>query len=224
MSSSAHSKKPRNSLPMVTGTLVMWSDQKGFGFIRPEGTDEDYFVHISTFKKGLSRRPEIGDIIQFRPAQTEGKKRASFAMIPALEQPAPQPQGAKRFELNPRQRSWSVNLLIITPLVLSGYLLMIAKNPIPFFSYWIFSLLNMFLYGADKANAATRKWRVPEVYFHILEILGGWPGSLIAQNDFRHKTRPSSYLWILRGIIAIHLMAWVIYFYWTARQTDLGLF
>jgi uncharacterized membrane protein YsdA (DUF1294 family) len=52
--------------------------------------------------------------------------------------------------------------------------------------------------------------------------MGGWPGALIAQNDFRHKTRASTYLWILWGIIAIHLMGWFIYFYWTAKQTETG--
>lgn len=206
---------------MQKGTLVMWNDQKGFGFIHPEGTEEDYFVHISTFKKGLARRPEIGDIVHFRPAENAGRKCASFALIPALEPP---PAPPRRFALNPRKRSWPVNLLIALPLVLSGYLLILAKNPLPFFAYWILSLLTMFLYGLDKANAAMRKWRVPELYFHLLELLGGWPGALVAQNDFRHKTRQSAYLWILRGIIAIHLMAWIIYFYWTARQAAMGLF
>lgn len=213
--------KPRKIPPMQKGTLVMWNDQKGFGFIHPDGTEDDYFVHISTFKKGLARRPETGDIIHFRPAESAGKKRASFALIPALEQ---LPQAPRRFELNPRPRTWLMNVLIALPLVFSGYLLMLAKNPIPFFAYWILSLLTMVLYGIDKANAATHQWRVSEILFHILELLGGWPGALIAQNDFRHKTRQSAYLWILRGIIAIHLMAWGIYFYWTARQTEMGLF
>ena len=213
--------KPQKLPPMQKGMLVMWNDQKGFGFIQPDGSDDDYFVHISTFKKGLPRRPETGDIVHFRPAESAGKKRAAFALIPALEAIAPPP---KHFELNPRQRTWPVNLLIALPLVLSCYLLIMAANPLPFFAYWLLSLLTMILYGFDKAHAAMRKWRVPEIYFHLLELLGGWPGALIAQNDFRHKTRQSAYLWILRGIIAIHLMAWFIYFYWTAHQAGMGLF
>ncbi|NBY21960.1 MAG: cold shock domain-containing protein [Gammaproteobacteria bacterium] len=58
--------KKRLQTPMQRGVLVMWNDQKGFGFIRPQGTEDDYFVHISTFKKGLTRRPEIGDDVHFR--------------------------------------------------------------------------------------------------------------------------------------------------------------
>lgn len=199
----------------------MWNDAKGFGFIRAEQEEEDYFVHISNFKKGLTRRPMIGDEVQFRAAETPGKKRTTYALIPALKEA--ETQAVAHFELNPRQRSWVTNVLIVIPLVLSSYLLLMAKNPIPFFSYFMLSILTMILYGRDKANAATRKWRVPESYLHILELMGGWPGSLIAQNDFRHKTRASSYLWILRGIIAIHLMGWFIFFYWTARQTEAGL-
>ncbi len=216
------SRKNKNQLPMQKGHLVMWNDLKGFGFIRPDGTDEDFFVHISTFKKGLPRRPEIGDEIHFRPHEgNSGRKRAAFALIPALEQK--DTGKGRHFSLNPRPRSVFVNLLIITPLVLSGYLLVLAKNPAPFFLYWILSILTMFLYGTDKAHAATRRWRVPEIYLHILEFLGGWPGALIAQNDFRHKTRVTTYVWILRGIIAIHLMGWFIYFYWTLKQTALIL-
>ena len=213
--------KKRLQTPMQRGVLVMWNDQKGFGFIRPQGTEDDYFVHISTFKKGLTRRPEIGDDVHFRAGGQDAKKRATYAHIPAIE--PSQRASDTPFELNPRQRSWVINVLIITPLVLSGFLLLMAKNPLPFFSYWILSLLTMFLYGLDKAHAATHRWRIPEVYFHLLELMGGWPGALIAQNDFRHKTRMSSYIWILRGIIAIHLMVWGIYFYWLNQKTSLGL-
>jgi uncharacterized membrane protein YsdA (DUF1294 family)/cold shock CspA family protein len=198
--------------PMNKGTLVMWNDPKGFGFVRPENSEDDYFIHITAFKKEMARRPEIGDTVRFRPADIAGKKRVSFAIIEGIdyEQPAPKP-----FSLMPKPRSWAVNLLILTPLTLSAYLLWRAKNPIPFFSYCVFSLLTLFIYGADKTHAATRRWRVPEIYLHVLELMGGWPGALMAQNAFRHKTRKSLYQVLFRGIIALHLAAWGAYFYWS---------
>ncbi|MGZ8246364.1 DUF1294 domain-containing protein, partial [Methylomagnum sp.] len=178
--------------------------------------EEDYFVHISAFKKHLSRRPAVGDEVQFRPADLPGKKRVGFALIEGVEYAPPEPK-PKHFVLVPKPRSWTLNALIMTPLFLSGYLLVLGKNPLPFFSYCLFSVLILFLYGADKTHAAIRSWRIPESYLHLLEILGGWPGALIAQNAFRHKTRKSVYLMIFHGIIALHLIGWAVYFYWFFR-------
>lgn len=198
---------------MLKGSLIMWNDQKGFGFIRQDGGEEDYFVHISAFKKGMSRRPATGDSVQFHPANDSGKKRATYAQLENVDREIQKPVP---FELKPVLRPWYVNVLIAIPLLLSGYLLLMAK-PLPFFCYLTLSILTMFLYGLDKANAAMRKWRVPEAYFYILELMGGWPGALMAQNDLRHKTRQTVYLMILRSIIALHLFAWVFYFLKTAR-------
>jgi len=45
----------------------------------------------------------------------------------------------------------------------------------------------------DKKRAQTNQWRVPESTLHFLELIGGWPGSFIAQRRFRHKTSKQSY-------------------------------
>ena len=212
-------KRPmRTSSPLRKGAIVMWNDQKGFGFIRPAGHEsgeDDHFVHISAFKKGMPRRPEVGDEVHFRPADLPGKKRASFAR---LDQARPEPQP---FVLIPKKRSWATNLLILAPLAFSGYLLLRAKNPLPFFCYAFFSVITMVVYGADKTHAAIRSWRIPEIYLHILEIMGGWPGALMAQNEFRHKTRKSFYQVVFRGIIVLHLAVWAFYFYWSYQHNNL---
>ena len=48
-------------------------------------------------------------------------------------------------------------------------------------------------YGADKHAAKRGDWRVPEIHLHALEFLGGWPGAIIAQNFFHHKTKKRSF-------------------------------
>jgi uncharacterized membrane protein YsdA (DUF1294 family)/cold shock CspA family protein len=213
----AEHRPDRKLPPLLKGTLVKWNDLKGFGFIRAEGNPDDLFVHISAFKRGNVRRPEAGDTVRFRPSDMPGKKRVSFARIEGVEyEPAePKPVAPKPFVLSPRPRSWLTNVLILLPLMFSGYLLIMARNPLPFFCYVTLSILAMFIYGTDKAHAATRDWRIPESWLHVLELMGGWPGALMAQNDFRHKTRKSLYQYIFRGIIALHLLAWAAYFYWS---------
>jgi uncharacterized membrane protein YsdA (DUF1294 family)/cold shock CspA family protein len=199
----------------------MWNDPKGFGFVRPEnasGDHDDHFIHISAFKKGMRRRPETGDEVRFRPAETPGKKRVSFALIEGVGYDHPEP---KPFTLVPKPRSWATNLLILTPLALSSYLLWRAKNPIPFFSYCVFSLLTILIYGTDKTHAATHRWRIPESYLLILELMGGWPGALIAQSELRHKTRKSRYKFLLHSIIVLHLLAWGGYLYWSYLHNNL---
>lgn len=43
-------------------------------------------------------------------------------------------------------------------------------------------------YGLDKAAAKRKQRRTPERTLHALSLAGGWPGALIAQSLFRHKT------------------------------------
>ncbi|BBL73404.1 DUF1294 domain-containing protein [Methylomagnum ishizawai] len=210
-------KSSARKTPLLKGTLVMWNDLKGFGFVRPEpadGDQDDHFIHITAFKKGMSRRPEIGDAVRFRPddsAEAGDKKRAAFALIEGMDYEHPEP---KPFSLAPKPRSLLTNLLILTPLMLSSYTLWMARNPLPFFSYCIFSLITIMIYGADKTHAATRRWRVPENYLLVLELMGGWPGALVAQNQLRHKTRKSTYKILLHTIVAAHLLGWAVYLYW----------
>ncbi|MGB3295776.1 MAG: cold shock domain-containing protein, partial [Phormidesmis sp.] len=63
------------------GILTKWKDDRGFGFIRPEGVNQDVFLHISALKKA-GRRPKVGDTILYEcVAEPNGKMRATKASI-----------------------------------------------------------------------------------------------------------------------------------------------
>ena len=51
------------------------------------------------------------------------------------------------------------------------------------------SLVTLLVYGWDKRAAVRQQSRVPEKNLHVLALIGGWPGALIARPLFRHKTR-----------------------------------
>ncbi len=56
------------------------------------------------------------------------------------------------------------------------------------------SLLSYALYATDKRAAQQSRWRVPERTLHLLALLGGWPGALLAQRRLRHKTAKPRFL------------------------------
>lgn len=75
----------------------------------------------------------------------------------------------------------------------------------------VYGVMSLFCFIAtyrDKRKSLTRQWRTPERTLHFLELLGGWPGGLIAQQVLRHKTRKLSYQLIFWSIVALHGLAW----------------
>lgn len=55
--------------------------------------------------------------------------------------------------------------------------------------YGLLSLMTFCLYGLDKSAARRGKWRVQESTLHFLSLFGGWPGAMLGQRVFRHKTK-----------------------------------
>ena len=54
--------------------------------------------------------------------------------------------------------------------------------------YTAISLLTFVVYAIDKRAARKNRWRIPEAQLHLLALLGGWPGAIIAQQVLRHKS------------------------------------
>ena len=77
----------------------------------------------------------------------------------------------------------------------------------------ICSLISFVLYGWDKRQAKVRGWRVPEKNFHTLSVLGGWPGALLGQQVFRHKTQKGSFRIKFWACVFVHvvLVGWLVY-------------
>jgi uncharacterized membrane protein YsdA (DUF1294 family) len=52
----------------------------------------------------------------------------------------------------------------------------------------LLSLVTFIRYGQDKARARRNQRRISERSLLMLGLAGGWPGALLAQRLFRHKT------------------------------------
>jgi uncharacterized membrane protein YsdA (DUF1294 family)/cold shock CspA family protein len=193
------------------GKLVLWRDDKGFGFVRPETGDKDFFIHISAFKKGMIRRPQVGDIIHFQASpDAPEQRRIAHAEIEGVGSGQTDAGGRKS---EARLHPIFLKTLAALPILLSFHLVWTTANPIPLVSYVFMSVLTVLYYGVDKKHALIDRWRVPEVYLHCFEMMGGWPGALLAQTEFHHKTRKSHYQHIFWGIVILHGLGWLLFLY-----------
>jgi uncharacterized membrane protein YsdA (DUF1294 family) len=84
----------------------------------------------------------------------------------------------------------------------------------PWLVGWVLlsSVIAFVAHGHDKRAARLGRRRTPERTLHLLELIGGWPGALLAMKVFRHKTRKASYflvtalivvVWIAVGVLVI---------------------
>jgi uncharacterized membrane protein YsdA (DUF1294 family) len=71
--------------------------------------------------------------------------------------------------------------------------------------YGLMSLICFFAYYRDKQFAIKGRQRTPEARLHLYEVLGGWPGSLLAQRLMRHKNRKLSYQRVFWLIVLLHV-------------------
>jgi uncharacterized membrane protein YsdA (DUF1294 family) len=63
------------------------------------------------------------------------------------------------------------------------------------------------VYATDKAQAGLAGRRVSERTLHLLALAGGWPGALVAQRYFRHKTRKVRFQVVFWLIVTGHVIA-----------------
>jgi uncharacterized membrane protein YsdA (DUF1294 family) len=84
---------------------------------------------------------------------------------------------------------------------------------IVFLWYLAASVATVLAYGLDKSAAVRERWRVKESTLHMLALAGGWPGALIAQRVFRHKSRKPSFqagflVTVILNCVALALLWW----------------
>ncbi|KAJ4454664.1 putative membrane protein [Paratrimastix pyriformis] len=96
--------------------------------------------------------------------------------------------------------------LCSVPLVSSLFL---GVSSVTLATYGIGSFLAFLLSWCDKCKARSGQWRISENTLHTVELLGGWPGALLAQQLFHHKTRKSSYRIAFWAIVLVHESFWV---------------
>ncbi|WP_282708883.1 cold-shock protein [Ligilactobacillus sp. Marseille-Q7487] len=69
---------------MLTGSVLSFDKQKGFGFIKPDDQSEEVFVHFSAIQSSGYKTLEVGQRVNF--VSVEGKKGPQAALVTIEEQ------------------------------------------------------------------------------------------------------------------------------------------
>lgn len=200
----------------LEGTLVDWNDERGFGFIAPATGGPSVFVHVSAFPRG--RRPSRGCAVSYAEGVGErGRPRAY--RVQYLRQPTAGPGRGRRVgrggggERGPG-RTWPA--LVVVGVFASVLLTLLARDQLPALvvgAYGGLSVVALAAYRADKAAAQQGRWRTPESTLHLIGLLGGWPGALVARPLFRHKTRKQPFVTVfwLTVVVNCAAVAWLVH-------------
>jgi uncharacterized membrane protein YsdA (DUF1294 family)/cold shock CspA family protein len=185
------------------GKLTDWNDEKGFGFITPSVGGSRVFVHISSFPRGR-RRPMVNERVTYTVSR-DGKNRIRAVDVTfqkKLRAAAGRPPGL----------ALALALFAIFFALLAGLTQRGDVAPLILIFYFAMSALSFAMYGLDKSAAKRGGWRTAEATLHLFELAGGWPGALVAQRLFRHKTKkqPFQFLFWCAVLVNCAALGWVI--------------
>lgn len=190
--------------PRYQGKITSWKDEQGFGFIAPNGGGPTVFVHIKSI---LDRdgRPASDHIVTYELGTNDkGQPRAEnvrFVHAPAT----------RRAAAEPTDRS----LLIASGFLILLFIAVLARKlPAPVFACYLgLSALTFVAYAIDKSAARNNRWRTKESTLHLLALIGGWPGALVAQRVLRHKSKKEAFraaFW-LTAIVNCAALGWLVF-------------
>jgi len=185
------------------GRITQWHDDKGYGFITPNGGGSRVFVHISSLAPN-QRRPRGNELVHYEATLDERRR--------------PNAHGVQYATLT-RSRGLPALGAIVAPGIAISFFAFLAgaalRERLPALVplwYLVVSLLTILVYRHDKNAAMKRRWRVEEARLHAYALFGGWPGALIAQRWWRHKSQKASFQTAFWLTVVVNLGAlWWLY-------------
>jgi uncharacterized membrane protein YsdA (DUF1294 family)/cold shock CspA family protein len=184
------------------GKITNWKDDKGFGFIIPNGGGNKVFVHIKSFTN-RQRRPVGNEIVTYE-LKTDAKGRAQAESVAFVGERVPS-------GISPERRNTSL-ILAATFLVFVAASAFVGK--LPFAVFWLYlvaSAIAFLAYAFDKSAARNDQWRTQESTLHLFALVGGWPGALAAQRLLRHKSKKQTFQIVFWATVVLNCsaLAWL---------------
>lgn len=193
-------KSEHDMAELQQGQVIRWNDEKGFGFIQPDAGGKQVFFHIRRVR-GKRGRPVQGDAVLFSSSIDEqGRLQADQVVYARADKTTQHPLASAR----------GVTALVLLSVVLGLYIF--AQLPLAV-SGWLalMNILTYISYRQDKRKAQQGEWRTTESTLHLMSLLGGWAGALLAQQILRHKSSKAEFLFTFRLTLLINFALLVVF-------------
>jgi uncharacterized membrane protein YsdA (DUF1294 family)/cold shock CspA family protein len=183
------------------GVVVKYSAERGYGFILPQGSDEDdasdvYFHIRHVVGQGP---PRVGQQVSYRVRNgRQGQEAVDVQPGSVLTIPI-----------------WKYGAmgLGVTAIFLIGIGLWLGwpKTPGLWLGLWMLcaSVATFVMFGFDKTRARVDGNRVPEAVLKGMSVAGGWPGGFAGMRFFHHKTLHQGFLSVYWPIYLLEVIALV---------------
>lgn len=186
------------------GRITRWHDDRGFGYITPNGSGDHLFVHVRALS-GWRVRPVGGEIVTYGHAR-DARGRPCAADVRLVDLRPARTSSSRPVSLG--YGAWCLSggfLAALAGAVVFGRLPMVVVA-----ACVVMSALTFLVYALDKSAARQGRWRTREQTLHLLALAGGWPGALVAQRLLHHKSRKASFL----GVFWFTVVANVAFVLW----------
>lgn len=169
------------------GKITEWKDDKGYGFVTPNGGGPRVFVHIKSFAN-RQRRP-VGDELVTYELASDASGRPQGVNVAFVGDR----QGSRSARTAPGPGLAALSFAFLFLAFVAGAVA-VGKVPLALLiAYVVVSCVAFLAYVFDKAAALKGTWRIQESTLHLFGLLGGWPGAMLAQRTLRHKTQKQSF-------------------------------
>lgn len=183
----------------LQGKVIDWNDDKGFGFVEPNGGGDRAFVHIKAFNP-RSRRPINGEVITYELVREKNNRYKAENIKFARDERA----ANKRIKAESGFKFGDLFIILfcvgLSVSIIWGQLPVIVAG-----LYIVMSVISFIAYANDKSAAQNGRWRTKESTLHMFSVMGGWPGAYFAQIKFRHKLKKEEFKSVYRVTVLLNL-------------------
>ena len=179
-----------------TGKIINWKDEKGFGFVNYAGSSDKAFVHINSFLN-RSRRPIEGDQITFEIEFDEQRRSKAINIRFADEK-------TRANTYSDGKASFSNIFAVLFCFVLFALFIIGKVSLSVLCAYLVLGIITFIAYAIDKSAAQNNEWRTKESTLHLLSLMGGWLGALVAQNKLRHKSKKEEFQTVFLATVILN--------------------